>query len=236
MKTLKLLVALILLHTPLLACADVLAGPITNPANGHIYYLLTQNHWVHSEQEAKSMGGHLVTIDDEAEQLWVFSTFATYGGVYRTLLIALNDIKVEGQFRWASGQPLIYTNWNIGAPNGSTNENAVFMYPACTGGSAGKWDDVGQFGSSAQWCGMEYSPFHGVVEIDPIQMQIQVSQVAISWNSTLDINYQVQYVSSLTSNAWTNLGVPVVGTGSNNIVFDSVLDQPKKFYRVISVP
>ena len=68
MKTLKLLVALILLYPPVLARAEVLAGPITNPANGHIYYLLAKTNWVWSEQQAKSMGGHLATIDDAAEQ------------------------------------------------------------------------------------------------------------------------------------------------------------------------
>lgn len=240
MKTPRLIVALILLHTPLLMRADILAGPLTNSANGHLYYLLTQTNWVASELEAKSMGGHLVTIDDAAEQTWVYSTFAAWGGTYHALLIGLNDRKVEGSFRWTSGLPVTYSNWNNGEPNdgnfpvSGVHENAVHMYPP-NYSESGKWNDLGELETSIG-SGDLFAPLNGVVEIDPIQMQIQVSQVAISWNSALDINYQVQFISSLTSNTWTNLGVPVVGTGSNNMVFDSILDQPKKFYRVISVP
>ena len=229
MKTLKLLVALILLYPPLLARAEVLAGPITNPANGHIYYLLTKTNWVWSEQQAKSMGGHLATIDDAAEQLWVYSTFSAYGGFPKDLWIGLNDRQVEGSFRWANGAPVTYTNWSPGEPNGRRNENAVHMWSP-SGVAPGKWNDLVELDVLAG------SGPNGVVEIDPIQMQIQVSQVAISWNSALDINYQVQCVSSATSNVWTNLGVPVAGTGSNIMVFDSTLDLPKKFYRVIRVP
>jgi hypothetical protein len=226
--------------TLILACAvlcsraAILAGPITNPANGHTYYLLTQSHWVHAEEEAKSIGGHLVTIDDAAEQTWVYSTFAAWGGSYHSLLIGLNDRKVEGSFRWSSGAPVAYTKWSGGEPNGGTNENAVFM-TAPNQGDLGFWIDVGEYGESIG-SGPTFATLNGVVEIDPLQMQIQTSQVAISWNSALDINYQVQYVSSLNSNTWVNLGVPVVGTGSNSVIFDSTLDQPKKFYRVISVP
>jgi|ERR1035437_209067 hypothetical protein len=226
--------------TVILACATlcsraaILAGPITNPANGHTYYLLTQSHWVHAEEEAKSMGGHLVTIDDAAEQTWVYSTFAAWGGIYHGLLIGLNDRKAEGSFRWTSGAPVIFTQWRGDEPNGGTNENAAFM-SAPNQGDLGYWYDVGEFGT-VFGSGPTFATLNGVVEIDPLQMQIQTSQVAISWNSALDINYQVQYVSSLSSNTWGNLGVPVVGTGSNSVIFDSTLDQPKKFYRVISVP
>lgn len=220
--------------------AGILAGPVTNSANGHIYYLLAQTNWVASELEAKSMGGHLVIIDDGAEQTWVSSIFGAWGGTYRALMIGMNDRQVEGSFRWANGAPVAYVNWNAGEPNdgdfpsSGVHENAVHMYPP-NRGDAGKWNDFVETDTSIG-SGAQYAPCNGVVEIDPVQLRIQTSQVAISWNSSLDINYQVQYISSLNSNTWINLGPPVVGTGSNSVILDSTLDQPKKFYRVISVP
>ena len=39
------------------ARAAVLAGPITNAANGHLYYLLSANTWTASEAEAVGLGG-----------------------------------------------------------------------------------------------------------------------------------------------------------------------------------
>ena len=65
------------------AGAAVLAGPITNAANGHAYYLLTTNTWTQSENEAIALGGHLVTINDDAENDWVYDTFSQFGGAPR---------------------------------------------------------------------------------------------------------------------------------------------------------
>ncbi len=59
--------------------AGILSGPVLNPANGHIYYLLSQNTWSNAEAEAVSLGGHLATIRNAAENQWVYSTFADFG-------------------------------------------------------------------------------------------------------------------------------------------------------------
>src|SRR4051812_48449020 len=42
--------------------AAILTGPITNPANGHDYYLLSAGIWTASEAEAEDLGGTLATI------------------------------------------------------------------------------------------------------------------------------------------------------------------------------
>src|SRR5580765_6641255 len=74
------------------ARAAVLAGPITNAANAHAYYLLSSNTWTASEAEAVGLGGHLVTINDAAENQWVLNTFFPLTGVpYASLWIGLNE-------------------------------------------------------------------------------------------------------------------------------------------------
>ena len=55
---------------------------MTNSANGHVYFLLTENTWQNSELEAVRFGGHLVTINDAAEQDWVFSTLGSVPGAW----------------------------------------------------------------------------------------------------------------------------------------------------------
>jgi len=105
------LVVLSLLTVPG-ARAAVLAGPLTNAANAHTYYLLSSNTWTASEAEAVGLGGHLVTINDAAENQWVLNTFFPLtGAFYASLWIGLNDAANEGQFVWASGEPVTFTYW-----------------------------------------------------------------------------------------------------------------------------
>jgi len=96
--------------------ASVIAGPIIY--NDHSYYLLDFSKWTEAEAEAISLDGHLVTINDEDENVWVTETFGNFEGVtYDLLWIGINDAENEGTFVWASGDPVTYTNWHAGEPN-----------------------------------------------------------------------------------------------------------------------
>lgn len=101
------------------ASADILTGPVINPTNGHSYYLLTPETWTKSQAEAVTLGGNLVTINDATENSWVTSTFSNFTGVIggRALWIGLTDAASEGTFIWASGEPVLYTNWDPSEPN-----------------------------------------------------------------------------------------------------------------------
>ncbi len=136
------------------AFASVVSGPITNPANNHVYYLLSLNTWVASQQEAVQLGGNLVAINNAAENQWVLDTFGETakniagpgaGGDRIGLLIGINDADQEGTYEWVSGKPIIYTNWAPGQPqNAFDDEDYGAMY--VTGfdpqGAAGMWHDV----------------------------------------------------------------------------------------------
>src|SRR6266516_6318553 len=99
------------------ARADILAGPVINPANGDAYYLLSQNTWSNAEAEAVSLGGHLATIRNAEEDRWVYSTFSGFGAA---LWIGLTDRENVFQFTWVSGEPVSYTNWSGGQPDNGT--------------------------------------------------------------------------------------------------------------------
>src|SRR5688572_14024742 len=100
------------------AQAAVQAGPFVNPATGHRYYLLTPNTWTASEAEAVSLGGHLAAISNQAENDFVFDTFAPLvPNGSDALWIGLNDAGQEGTFTWTTGELLNYTHWGSGEPN-----------------------------------------------------------------------------------------------------------------------
>jgi len=144
------------------AFANPLVGPVINPANGNSYYLLQSTSWTDSERQAIHLGGHLATINDAAEQDWVYQTFGGYAGGKHLLWIGLTDARVEGQYRWVSGQTPAYTNWASGEPNNSQGgEDYVAMYyPGHS--SQSKWND---------WTNRVTDPiglpFNGVVEVQP---------------------------------------------------------------------
>ncbi len=175
---------ILILASAVCARGAIITGPVTNSVNGHLYYLLAQTNWAASEQEALEMGGHLVTINDAAEQLWVYSTFSAWGGVNRALLIGLNDHQNEGSFQWANGEPVPFTNWNPGEPNDGNAihlENVVHMY-APNQTAPGKWNDFAESETSAG-VGPSFAPIHGVVEIDPLHVQVSLPTIRAALNS-----------------------------------------------------
>ncbi len=98
--------------------------------NGHSYYRSTGSMtWTSARQACIDMGGHLVTITSAAENNFVFNTWPSGW-------IGFNDEAIEGQWRWVTGESVVYTNWNGGEPNNSGNEDyAQFV-------SGGRWNDL----------------------------------------------------------------------------------------------
>jgi len=214
----------------LVAQVDVLAGPITNQANGHIYYLLTPADWHTSRNAARRLGGHLVTIQDADENAWVSSTFGSIDGFSRNLWLGLSDEGHEGVWMWITGEPLLYTNWADGEPNNfwEGTEHYGHMWSS----SGYKWNDATPIGTAV-------GPINGVVEVEPPAslgpLKIRVSEVELQWPSVSNQVYQVQYRSDLTTNTWTDLfGTNVVGDGTTIRFTEKVpLGESSKYYRVL---
>jgi len=134
---------------------DVLGSPVVNPANGHSYSLLSQNTWTAAEAEAVTLGGHLATVNDAAENVWICNTFA--GSYY--LWIGLNDVASEGQFVWSSGEPATYTNWYPGEPNNANGtQHYVQIY---------NFEGLRQWHDNADINRIGSFPVYGVAEVVP---------------------------------------------------------------------
>ena len=97
--------AAILLLAAIPATAEIIAGPVTDPANGHDYYLLAANTWTASEAEAENLGGTLAVIPNAAEQEWVFSKFGSNGDYW----IGLHRKVYGGPFFWPAEERVEYT-------------------------------------------------------------------------------------------------------------------------------
>lgn len=230
MKTLLSLVVLVIFLTGISLRAAILGGPITNQANGHVYFLLTTNSWAGSEAEAVSLGGHLVTINDAAEDSFVYTNFSKFAGTNRYLWIGLNDLDVRGTYQWVSGESSTYRNWATWQPTcwaGSDPEDCGSINPPSSG-YPGKWNDAGTNSVG----------YYGVVEVIPgVASQLSIyTAVEIAWASQTTNNYQIQWASLLGTNNWFNLGSAVQGTGTTNYFFDSTRSGSQRFYRVLTLP
>lgn len=170
MKKNKLLIAVLATFAFENSIGGQLAGPVYNPANGHHYYLLTENTWTASRDEALTLGGYLVTINNAAENTFVYNTFSQFGGVSRGLWIGLNDKTSEGNFVW-TGPPSTYLNWGGNEPinQGGTTDHVHIFWPG--DGRQPGWNDqndVSKVGSI---------PLNGVVEVEEYRNQIFINSV-----------------------------------------------------------
>jgi hypothetical protein len=121
---------------------------------GHTYTLTPRSmSWSEAEAEAQRLGGHLVTINDEAEQAWVSETFGGWGGWY--FWLGMN--RQASGMAWASGEAVSYTNWGPGEPSGYgygyLTWNGRWYNTSDTGLGSGGWgvieiDDAGADGDA----------------------------------------------------------------------------------------
>jgi hypothetical protein len=86
--------------------------------NGH-WYAATESWtgWVAARQSASRRGGDLATIASQAESNFLCtSVLRTAAGNGSALWIGLH--LADGSWRWISGEPLVWTNWEASNPGG----------------------------------------------------------------------------------------------------------------------
>jgi hypothetical protein len=76
-----------------------------------------------------------------------------------------------------------------------------------------------------------------VLERLPLTSTIRVSEVELRWETVATKEYQVQYKTALNPNVWIDLLAPMQGSAETLVIKDPVpIDEPRRFYRVITVP
>jgi len=144
------------------------AGPIT--AFGGSLYTLTSSlsSWTAAENEAISLGGHLVAINSVEEQNFLVATYLSGAdATTKSYWIGINDQATEGVFVWSSGDPVTYTNWHSGEPNnfrGTEDYGVLNWHFAQQGnGPVGTWNDTPNDGVNGTVTGP--LPFVGIIEV-----------------------------------------------------------------------
>jgi hypothetical protein len=116
--------------------------------------------WTDAEAFAQTQGGHLVTINDVAENAFLYSTFVatSLGGTpdhWIGLYCPTGDIFTPANWVWVSGDTSTYRNWRDGQPDSGTWTGDFYGVIGYQGSS--QWDNYPDavFGTPT-----------GIVEID----------------------------------------------------------------------
>jgi len=227
--------------------AGILTGPLTNTANGHIYYLLTETNWIAAEQEALALGGHLATIRNAAEESWIYTNFNYYNNVVRALWIGLYDTNPlvnstnratrRTEFAWISGEPVTYTHWSPvepDNPDSSEGDN-----PPVWEFYGHIWDrddlNAGTWNNYLNLVTIFGYPLNGVVEIVPIPnltiVEKTTNQVALSWPAWAT-NYVLQSTSALGGTNWQSV-TNLPATNANQLIVTNPIVGFARFFRLV---
>lgn len=116
------------------------------------WYNTTEAHpdfWA-AEFFARSFGGHLVAINNQREQDFLWQNYA---GLY---FIGLTDEAHEGHFEWTNGDGLTYQNWDYNQPDNAGGEyRGGEDYVVMNWNSHGRWNDLPQ----------NWQPIRGIIEV-----------------------------------------------------------------------
>ncbi len=147
---------------------------VNNPTNGH-WYRLTEGEyfgihdesvnvlspdWFDAEAEAQSYNpeGHLVTINDQAENDWLVTTFGS-GTCFWIGFTDHSAYSTEGSWVWVSGEDVTFINWDSIQPdNYLQGEDCAHLIHF----GSPDWNDLGNDNSHGAGVG---SPYRGIVEI-----------------------------------------------------------------------
>lgn len=119
-------------------------GPIV--WNGHTYiFSTTTATFAQARATATAAGGHLVTINDAAENVWLTQQTTSRWGSVSNVWMGFTDELVEGTWGWDSGEPVTFTNWWGSEPNNAgSGEDYGQFWEACPPNSYGRtWNDHG---------------------------------------------------------------------------------------------
>ncbi|XP_072280406.1 mannose-binding protein C-like isoform X2 [Pyxicephalus adspersus] len=95
-----------------------------------------EENFENAQKTCKEAGGNLATPRNAAENSATQEILHTKGESSKSFL-GISDAQVEGIFKYLTGEKMTFTNWNLGEPNNSKdNEDCVEIQ------DNGKWNDI----------------------------------------------------------------------------------------------
>ena len=123
--------------------------------NGHHYKVINEgSSWGEAVRRCEAEGGHLVTINDAAEQAFIRELLESDGLQKCHYWLGGTDENDEGKWGWITGEPFSFTNWDPGdggdhppQPNNAANQDYLELQTINnTGSNYMTWNDICEAG------------------------------------------------------------------------------------------
>lgn len=121
---------------------DAVQWRVEDGGNGHWYVVLAEPgvSWVDMRQQAQIRGGHLASLTSEGENQFIVDRFEEGPTIKPWIGLRQDESAAWG---WSTGEPLVWTNWSEGEPNGGSNETEanIWLYDDDPNRPIGEWND-----------------------------------------------------------------------------------------------
>ena len=131
------------------------------------YAIVQGRTWEEAEANAQKLGGHLVTINDTAENNWLYSNVYPSVPDGEGVWLGGTDKGSEGTWRWADGSLWGFSNFSPGQPDNHTVHNPQ------------EGEDYLQFNS---WHGSEWNDMSNNYPYAPFKTTVGIAEIKLGSN------------------------------------------------------
>jgi hypothetical protein len=105
--------------------------PVLN-YNGHRYQVVTQEagqgmNQANAQKYAQTLGAHLATINNQAEQDWMNHALPPYIKQVSREMVTTGGVREKGVWKWVTGEPFDFVQWEAGTDAASEPEKNFIL-------------------------------------------------------------------------------------------------------------
>jgi hypothetical protein len=220
-----------------------LRWPVAQGGNDHWYRAILVGpsgiNWANANAAAGASGGYLATMTSAAENafacdlvldpgFWFIDAYGNGLGPWLGGWQPPASPEPDGNWQWATGEPMSYLNWDVGQPdNFQGSEDRIHFFG--TGTLQGsKWNDVGSTTLLRGYL-IEYDE---PPDAPWLSISRSNAEVVLSWRKA-DPDWRLEFATNLVAggSVWTEIAPPYPTNVLDFIITEPVSDG-ERFYRL----